>query len=281
MNIAKKSMSFNTFKVLVLVKTGPKPSKKYQELVCTAGITAEGDWIRLYPIPFRYLPQTAQFNKYDWIEIEAEKNANDPRRESYRPKDLGKKIKIVGSIPIDGDPYWGNRKQAVFVRPLQTLCEIIREYREKCATNNQFDAPSLATIKPHELIDFIAEPTDPKWKPEWQQLFEQEPLFEEYKQKPLEKIPFTFSYKFKCSESCSRGHVLQVEDWEIFELARKYNTNTELMKQKVKEKYWDTFRRKDLAFFIGTTKEHQTRKAKNPFIIIGCFYPGKEPPRLL
>lgn len=37
-------------KVLITVKTYPIPSKRYDELVCTAGVTERGDFIRLYPI---------------------------------------------------------------------------------------------------------------------------------------------------------------------------------------------------------------------------------------
>ncbi len=43
-------------KVLITVKTYPIPSAKYDELVCTAGVTETGDFIRLYPINFRDLP---------------------------------------------------------------------------------------------------------------------------------------------------------------------------------------------------------------------------------
>lgn len=34
--------------ILVLVKAYPEPSKKYGSSVCTAGITKEGEWIRIY-----------------------------------------------------------------------------------------------------------------------------------------------------------------------------------------------------------------------------------------
>jgi len=37
-------------KVLITVKTLPIPSSKYDELVCTAGVTEAGDFVRLYPI---------------------------------------------------------------------------------------------------------------------------------------------------------------------------------------------------------------------------------------
>lgn len=54
-------------KVLITVKTYPIPSKKYDELVCTAGITDKGDLVRLYPINFRDLPFSKQYHKYQWI----------------------------------------------------------------------------------------------------------------------------------------------------------------------------------------------------------------------
>ena len=73
-------------KVLITVKTYPIPSKKYDELVCTAGVTKSGDFVRLYPINFRDLPYTQQYKKYQWIEVLAEKHQErDARKESYRP----------------------------------------------------------------------------------------------------------------------------------------------------------------------------------------------------
>jgi len=51
-------------KVLITVKAYPAISKKYNETVCTAGITEEGKWIRIYPIPFRQLEYDNQFRKY-------------------------------------------------------------------------------------------------------------------------------------------------------------------------------------------------------------------------
>ena len=55
--------------VLISVKTYPLPSSKYDELVCTAGFLPDGQWIRLYPIPFRALPYDAQYKKYHWVTL--------------------------------------------------------------------------------------------------------------------------------------------------------------------------------------------------------------------
>ncbi|MDA0267977.1 MAG: hypothetical protein O2890_14060, partial [Cyanobacteria bacterium] len=44
------SDQFIKTKVLITVMTYPHPSRGYQELVCTAGITENHEWVRLYPI---------------------------------------------------------------------------------------------------------------------------------------------------------------------------------------------------------------------------------------
>ena len=57
-------------RVFITVKTYPTLSVKYDELVCTAGITEKGNWVRIYPVPFRRLQWEKQYKKYQWIEIE-------------------------------------------------------------------------------------------------------------------------------------------------------------------------------------------------------------------
>ena len=57
-------------KVLILVMTYPNPSNSHMETICTAGMTEDGEWVRLYPIDYRYLDPNKQFHKYQWIEIE-------------------------------------------------------------------------------------------------------------------------------------------------------------------------------------------------------------------
>ena len=62
-------------KVLITVMTYPHPSETYTELVCTAGITDAHQWVRLYPIDYRYRPVEQQFKKYQWIEVDLEGHA--------------------------------------------------------------------------------------------------------------------------------------------------------------------------------------------------------------
>ncbi len=50
-------------RILITVKTYPCQSKKYGELVCTAGIDERGNWMRLYPIQFRNLKTAHRYKK--------------------------------------------------------------------------------------------------------------------------------------------------------------------------------------------------------------------------
>lgn len=68
-------------RVLVTVKAYPKPSNKYDELVCTAGITEDGSWVRIYSIPLQEL----EFSKFDWIELNLKNRSDDFRPETYEP----------------------------------------------------------------------------------------------------------------------------------------------------------------------------------------------------
>ena len=70
-------------KALIVVKTYPTPAKKGVEVSCTAAITEDNKWIRLFPIPFRFLGDSKKFRKYQWVEVDVQRS-DDPRPESYK-----------------------------------------------------------------------------------------------------------------------------------------------------------------------------------------------------
>lgn len=71
-----------------------------------------------------------------------------------------------------------------------------------------------------------------------------------------------------------------IEDWETgqlyWRLLAKYEENEQKAILDVRKKYFDDFAKtKDLHFYLGTTqKNHYV--SRNPFIIIGAFYPKIE-----
>src|ERR1043165_8034627 len=95
-----------TKEVLVLVRTYPNPSKANVEVSCTAGLTRDGAWIRLFPIPYRFLEGPRRFHKYQWIKVNARKAA-DHRVESYTI-DV-ESLEII-SEPLSTDHDWRERK---------------------------------------------------------------------------------------------------------------------------------------------------------------------------
>lgn len=262
-------------KVLITVTTYPLPSNKYQELVCTAGLLENGDWIRIYPIPLSILISN-RFRKYHWVELDLEKRDTnkDFRPESYNPtnSDLSD-LKILNKI--DTKNKWAERKSYCLKKVYTDLTKLVEDsYEEGKYT-------SLATYKPKEILDFVIEEDDRDWKKEWKEQMKQLCLFtgDDYERIDIKKVPYKFSYKFIDEDGTKRK--LMVEDWEIGQLywncLKDAKGDEKEALKKVRLKCWDELVLKcDLYFFLGTTLKWHRMKGKNPFVIIGLFYPRKE-----
>lgn len=100
-----------TTQILITVMTYPHPSRGYGELVCTAGVTESGEWVRLYPIDYRYRARNKQFRKYQWIEVALGAGAgNDNRKESRRPN--LDSIRLLGE-PLSTRDNWRDRREII------------------------------------------------------------------------------------------------------------------------------------------------------------------------
>lgn len=81
--------------MLVNCKTYPAVSTKYTETVCTGGVDRDGHFIRLYPIPFRFLEKEEQYDRWDIIRVNAYRDTKDPRPESWHFAP-GTTIEVIG-----------------------------------------------------------------------------------------------------------------------------------------------------------------------------------------
>lgn len=269
-------------KVLITVKTYPNISSKYDELVCTAGFLEDGSMIRIYPVPFRKLDYENQYAKYQWVEMDLIKNQSDFRPESYTFTDrMFHDIKPLDKINTDNN--WQARKEIVLKNGYyEDLTQLINEAKD------QTICKSLAVFKPAKIIDFIVEKVDEEYDQSkvdkiltqraQLSLFQQNNVGTEELFEIVKKLPYKFSYKFQ--DCKGRTSKLMIEDWEIGQLywncLNKFE-NEETAVNKVREKYKDKFLKdNDLYFFLGTTKVHHYT-GKNPFLIIGVFYPKYEP----
>lgn len=266
-------------KVLITVATYPLPSRSYDELVCTAGILETGEWIRIYPVPLKFLTGLRKDGKmesfkYNWIELDLLKRTDDFRPEGHSPINYSfKDIEIFGKI--DTKNNWAERKKYCTAKVYTNLTELIE--KSKAPTN-----VSLATFKPSKILDFIIEEEEDKeWKDEWKELRKQGDLFDQDKNPEITipKLPYKFFYRFE--DDAGRVSRLMIEDWEIGALywncLKSSEGNVVQALKKVREQYEENFiQNKDIYFFLGTTREWHMRRSKNPFVIIGVFYPKKE-----
>jgi hypothetical protein len=266
-------------RVLITVKAYPLPSRSYDELVCTAGITEEGEWIRIYPVPFRFLSNEGQYNKYQWVELDLKRREDDFRPESYSPLDTGlHDLEIIESL--DTNNHWRARKLVV-------LDNGPKIYKSKAKLIKDSEAPdniSLALFKPERFTDFEWEEDERKWKDSFQKNIQQKDLFDERGGKGdtdiVRKLPYKFYYTFEDENGDSSR--LMIEDWEIGALywncLRDADGNEQMALRKVREQYWDNFtQKKDLYLFLGTTLQWHKRRSYNPFVIIGVFYSTLDP----
>ncbi len=255
------SVPVDTLRFLVTAKTHPLPSTKYRETVCTAGITEDGAWVRLHPVPFRYLEGPQQFSLYDWVELPARKRprGSDKRKENWAPAGELRVLKQVGT----GD-RWAERKRLLLPHVAPSLEWLQAEYKR--------DGTSLGLIAPAEVLDVVVEADDSDWTPKQRAALEQMAL-DGSRPKPLEKPGHWFSYRFRCRELACRGHCLQILDWGLYELYRRTkrgrgeNAAAERTKEKCRELVAPD---RDCHLFVGKHHYHPG------FMVIGMFYPPRD-----
>lgn len=265
-------------KILLTVVTYPLPSRSYDELVCTAGIQENGEWIRIYPVPLSFLLGQRKSGemesfKYTWMELDLNERTEDFRPESYSPKNYDfRDLKLLERIGTKDN--WALRKELCLKNVYSNLEELIEA--SKAPTNK-----SLASFKPSLIEGLEIEKDDREWKNEWQELRKQGDLFSQ-DQAPeilIRKLPYKFYYRFK--DDSGKSSRLMIEDWEIGQLywncLRMAEGDEPEALNKVRQRYEDEFiNKKDIHFFLGTTRQWHMRRSKNPYVIIGVFYPKKE-----
>jgi hypothetical protein len=261
-------------RILITVKTYPSISKDYgDELVCTAGIDEEGNWVRIYPIPFRKLDYSFQYQKYQWIEVDLIKHTKDYRPESYRPRDIDTKDVITFHGKLGTENNWAARKEIVLKNVHIDMDKLISEAK----TEGKYT--SLAVFKPTAIKDFIKSPASRDWNIKQKAALRQQNLFERKRDfEVVRKLPYKFSFVF-CDVN-GKECTLMNEDWELGALywncLERNGGDESAACADVKRKYYDDFAKtKDLYFYLGTTLQYQL-KAPNPFIIIGTFHPKTE-----
>ena len=254
-----------TKRVLLTVKACPETSKTYGATLCTAGITEEGEWIRLYPVPFSLMMQET-IPRYSWIEVECfQDSEHDKRKESY--KIVQDTLRVIENPKKDskGKVDWEYRNRMILPLVSKSMQELI--------TKTKTDNTSLGLIKPVEVRQFYLDTSDEKeidYSSDMQML-----LFGEKAMPILTKIPH-YSYDFKCA-ACVTGNCVSKGwhsnvclDWEMgASLVKWKEKNPDKYEKMMQEKFFDFITKRDLYFFMGTHHIYNT------WMIIGLYYPPK------
>lgn len=243
-------------RILITVLTYPHPSQKYQETVCTAGITESGLWVRLYPLPLRSLPKEQQLRKWHWVEIDTLRPTNDTRPESRRPVIDG----MVVGAKLDPTRDREERRRLIDQLPHRSLSEWEEAY--------SVDKTSLGVLIPKRVMAVEHDHEDEDWTESEKAKLSQMGLFADTP-KILHKVPYRFKYVIEDADGRERR--LTIRDWELgmlFLKMRDLHGETKAI-EKVKEKYFDQIcgTGKDTRFFVGTMYPY------NQWMVVGTFWP--------
>lgn len=250
---------------MLTVKAYPTESKKYGSTVCAAGITEDGEWIRLYPIPYDlFFEGENRFPKYCWIEVECKKDDKDilRRKESHKVKKGSIRL-IDDSLtvrPID----WKKRNELVLAMQSRSIEELRGKWEE--------DRTSLGLIRPKVVSDLVF-----KRKQSESESTVQLDLFEE-EASIVTPMDVVIRYAFTCADKTCTGHKIMCEDWELGEAWRKwkrrYGDGNVLEAIIRKEFFDDKVNKRDLYFYMGMYYIHPA------WLIIGLYYPPKKRVRI-
>lgn len=201
--MARITGSEQTIELLVNCKTYPAVSTKYTETVCTGGVQADGQFVRLYPIPFRFLDAAEQYGRWDLIRVRVYRDTKDPRPESWH-LEHGTPIEKIQQIT-------SKRQQWEWMR--KTVHPSAAAMTEKGITNG------LVEIKP---LEFYWKPDEKEWTPGQLSVIQQGDLFASKAQmKELaERVPWQFRLKYR-EQSTGREDDGKVLAWSYYQGFRR------------------------------------------------------------
>ena len=254
--------------LLILTKTYPNPSAKYRETTCVAALTDKGEMRRIYPVPFRFLDGSHQFQKWEWIRARLTPAKDDKRPESFKidTDSIVRPGKRIGT-----EKQWQERRAWIEPHMVEGFAAL--------EARRQRTGETLGFIRPTRLLQLvITSLKETEWTDGDRVKLLQEGLFDSEaarKRAPLKKIPYSFHYEYEClgADGVERQrHMLT--DWEVGALfwrcQHDYGKGWEIYFRKKLE---EEFAAKDLMFLMGTV-----HRFPDKWLIVGLVYPPAQPP---
>ena len=243
-------MSWEKESVLILVKAAPNWSTKYKQYeVCTAGISNDEEWRRLYPFPEDVMHRE-DIHVWDKIEVETTTPNRDPRLESrkIRPESIRK----IGRV-----------------EDREERRKILRGIAEPSLDIPKAEKRTMMLVKPRiESFHIQKRP-----QPEIIQLT--------LNGKPFRRNPYGdvgLYYKWRCPKPCevckARLHLMECFDWGANVLYKRYKDEREA-RFKTKDKcYFEMKHKNDTWFALGT----HSRRPWRIWMIVGLLWMKKAKP---
>jgi hypothetical protein len=237
-------------------------------------MTAEGQLIRLFPVPFRLVEDEQQFKKWQWISARVRRAQDDARPESHRIS--------VDTIEMDGEPlatrdHWTERRNAIRDVPVFDSFDALEASRQSSGT-------TLGLVRPSRLLGLDIKPVDnADWTEEEKvkllQEQQQGSLFDATEDqrtlKTLKKLPYDFHYRYECRTSdgvTERRHKLV--DWEAGALYWNLHRRPD-WQDGMRHKFITEFSERDVLFLMGTI-----HRFPQQWLIVSVLYPPKLPETL-
>jgi hypothetical protein len=252
----------------VVVKATPQPSRQYGDTVCVAGIDIDAEvplWLRLYPVPFRYLEGDRQFKKYDIISVRARGAGSDKRPES-------RKIEATSIRTETHVSGWKNRAARLELLRDPTMCQLVAQAKA------DINAQSLAAIQPAR-VDGIEFSAHAGWTPEQLARFDeyknQGDLFRETPPRLLDPPRLMVQLSYHCETEDCKGHTQRIIDWELTALQLRYRGQSD---SELKAAITNNFLaipfgpERAPKIFVGNQENITCRAA---FTVLGLHYPKR------
>jgi hypothetical protein len=228
------SVTLQSCRVFILVKALPQRSASHGETVCCAGVTAEGEFRRLFPVRFRHLSEGATFKRWDEVDFKFRLPTRDKRLESCH-------------VMEDTIATTGNRLPAKdrenFLVPLVSAS----------ASDAANKGRSLAVVRPRSTKFYYRPKTAEQIAAEraaYEQAARQDSFFDK-RLAVLEPSPYEFRFKF---EDASGSHDYANADWEahaMFFMGRSRFGNDEATLNWMSGTFNDLYPKRGMMFCVG------------------------------
>lgn len=236
-------------RILVTVRTYPAISAKYSEVVCTGGITEDGEWRRLVPVPLRLLEKEKQYRTFDVIEV-AVGRGKDGRPETRTPQ--------LSTLRVIG-PLTDWRARCEWVNP--TIFSSLEAMADAGKT--------LAPVAVDDVLEFVAKPVTPEWSPAQREKLRQQHMFGD--SPPPEKIPFSFRFRWRDLEGAEHNSLFMA--WEVGQTWREYRKRYDDPIRVMRDKWMNDLcgPQRKVSFFMGNLASRRW-----VFCVCGVFGPPRE-----